>query len=126
MIAPPGRAATLAIIRCAAHMACADGQPESVERSALLAFLRRHGLLALHGRSVVGLYDRITGSSHRAAIDSLDELDPLIGTHAATLAATAAAHVALADGVTRPQELTLLRAIRDRLGIGSAPPETIR
>ncbi|HSU06055.1 MAG TPA: TerB family tellurite resistance protein [Acetobacteraceae bacterium] len=125
MIAPPSRAATLAIISCGAHMACADGQPQPAERSALLAFLRRHDLLALYGRrTIMGLYDRIAGSSRRAVLcwrDALDELDPLIGTHSATLAATAAAHVALADGITLPQELALLRAIRDRLRIGSSP-----
>lgn len=128
---PPGRIAALAIVGCAAHMACADGSAQPSERAALLAFLRRHGLLTVHGRrTLLGEYDSIAGrprdtGSHWS--NALDRLEALTGMRGAELAATAAAVVAAADGITWPQEIALLRAIRDRLGLGSGsaqlPPQ---
>jgi len=119
----PSRATADAIVTAAAAMACADGRAEPAERAALHAFLRRHGFLILHGRDLLTTYDEAVSRAKRdTAPDptaTVARLQPLAGTHAAVLAATAAAHVAVADGVTWPQEIALLRMIRDRLGVGA-------
>jgi tellurite resistance protein len=47
-----------------------------------------------------------------------DQLSAVAGTHAAPLVAHAAAYVALADGITWPQEIALLEVIRNRIGLG--------
>ena len=117
----PCRDTVDAVISAAALMANVDGQATPPERTALIAFLRQHGLLALHGRrSLLATYDGAV--SRPGPLFDLDEaLNPLralVGTHGAVLAATAAAHVAIADGVTWPQEIALLRVMHDRLGIG--------
>jgi tellurite resistance protein len=119
----PSRAAANAIVATAAAMACADGRPEPAERAALHAFLRRHGFLILHGRDLLTTYDEAVSRMPRGAAPdpsaTAARLQPLAGTHAGALAATAAAHVAVADGVTWPQEIALLRVIRDRLGVST-------
>ena len=51
----------------------------------------------------------------------MSPLRTLAGTHGAVLAAMAAAHVAMADGVTWPQEIALLRVLHDRLGMSARP-----
>ena len=112
----PSRATADAIVATAAAMACADGRAEPVERAALHVFLRRHGFLILHGRDLLATYDEAVSRTPRGAVARLQSL---AGTHAGVLAATAAAHVAIADGVTWPQEIALLRMIRDRLGVGA-------
>lgn len=121
----PSRATADAIVATAAAMACADGRPEPAERAALHAFLRRHGFLILHGRDLLATYDEAVSRTPRGAVPdpsaTVARLQPLAGTHAGVLAATAAAHVAIADGVTWPQEIALLRVIRDRLGVGAVP-----
>ena len=111
-------------VGAAALMACADGQATRSERIALTAFLRRHGLLSLHGRrSLLATYD--SAVSRPASLSdwdaTLESLGMLAGTHGATLAATAAVHVAMADGVAWPQEVALLHAMHDRLGIRARP-----
>jgi tellurite resistance protein len=124
------------VVGAAALMACADGQAAPSERTALIAFLRRHGLLALHGRRpLLATYDSavlrpVSLSDWDAA---LQPLGMLAGTHGATLATTAAAHIAMADGVTWPQEVALLHVMLDRLGLrarpaayGSAEQETLQ
>src|SRR3954467_4604123 len=105
VIERPRRDSVDALIRVAALMANVDGQATPPERTALIAFLRQHGLLALHGRrSLLETYDGAV--SRPGPLFDLDEaLNPLralVGTHGAVLAATAAAHVAIADGVTWP------------------------
>ncbi|MBN9560660.1 MAG: TerB family tellurite resistance protein [Alphaproteobacteria bacterium] len=119
----PSRATAEAIVATAAAMACADGQAEPAERAALHAFLRRHGFLILHGRDLLTAYDDAVSRTPRGTTPdpspTVARLQPLAGTHAGMLAATAAAHVAVADGVTWPQEIALLRVIRDRLGISA-------
>jgi tellurite resistance protein len=123
VIERPSRATAEAIVTAAAAMACADGRAEPAERAALHAFLRRHGFLILHGRDLLTTYDEAVSRTKRGAAPdptaTVARLQPLAGTRAGVLAATAAAHVAVADGVTWPQEIALLRMIRDRLGVGA-------
>jgi tellurite resistance protein len=119
----PSRATADAIVATAAAMACADGRAEPAERAALHIFLRRHGFLILHGRELLTTYDEAVSRTKRGTTPdpsaTVARLQPLAGTRAGVLAATAAAHVAVADGVTWPQEIALLRMIRDRLGVGA-------
>jgi len=119
----PSRATAETIVATAAAMACADGRAEPAERAALHAFLRRHGFLILHGRDLLTTYDEAVSRTKRGGVAdpsaTVDRLQSLAGTHAGVLAATAAAHVAVADGITWPQEIALLRVIRDRLGVGA-------
>jgi tellurite resistance protein len=125
VIERPCRDSVDAVISAAALMASADGQATPTERTALIAFLRQHGLLVLHGRrSLVATYDSaVLRPDPLSDLDeALNPLRPLVGTHGAVLAAMAAAHVAMADGVTWPQEIALLRVMQDRLGIGIPPP----
>src|SRR4051794_6948743 len=110
----PCRDSVDAVISAAALMANVDGQATPAERTALIAFLRQHGLLALHGRRpLLQTYDNaVTRPGALSDLDAaLNPLHALIGKHGAVLAAMAAAHVALADGVTWPQEITLLRVM---------------
>lgn len=126
----PSRATADAIVATAAAMACADGQAEPAERAALHAFLRRHGFLILHGRDLLTAYDEAVSHTPRGTAPDLSvtiaRLQPLAGTHAGMLAATAAAHLAVADGVTWPQEIALLRVIRDRVGVSAGGVVTRR
>jgi tellurite resistance protein len=124
----PSRATAEAIVTAAAAMACADGRAEPAERAALHAFLRRHGFPILHGRDLLRTYDEAVSRTPRDTAPDLSatvaKLRPLAGSHAGVLAATAAAHVAVADGVTWPQEIALLRVIRDRLGVSAGGAAT--
>ena len=72
--------------------------------------------------NLLATYDEAVSAPRRGGVPSsatVARLQSLAGTHAGALAATAAAHVAVADGITWPQEIALLRMIRDRLGVGA-------
>lgn len=121
----PSRAAVQAIATAAAIMACADGHVARDERRTLVKFLRHHGILARYGRAVpLATFDAVVNRTCHTGLDDAchvaDDLRAAAGSHAAPLAAHAAALVALADGVTWPQELAMLEVIKDRLGLRSA------
>jgi tellurite resistance protein len=120
----PRRDTVNAVIGAAALMASVDGQATHAERAALIAFLRQHGLLAHHGRrALLAAYDSAVSRPEPLSDwdAALQPLDTLAGTHGAMLAATAAARVAMADGVTWPQEIALLHVMHERLGIRFRP-----
>jgi len=116
----PCRDTVHTVVGAAALMACADGQATQSERTALIGFLRQHGLLSLHGsRPLLATYDdAIARPTSLSDWDTaLQPLGTLAGTHGSMLAAAAAAHIAMADGVAWPQEIALLHVMHDRLGI---------
>jgi tellurite resistance protein len=122
VVAIPGRRVLNSIIHAGALVALADGAVDATERHALLAFLRRNGLLARYGRRfTLRLLDRathLTPAARLAALcDAADALRPLAIDSASPLIAGAARHVMLADGVAWPQEVAMLRIIEDRLGL---------
>ena len=120
-IEQPVRCTVDAIIRGAALMAWADGKPVAEERITLAAVLRDHGILELHGeQALLSSYDEAISQRHvdgewDAALEPLATL----GNHGAVIAGMTAAHVAVADGVLWPQEVALLRILRERLGIST-------
>jgi tellurite resistance protein len=122
----PGRDLMTGIVTAGAAVACADGVVERSERQALLSFLRQQNLLVWFGRGVVlKTFDaRVAQLQSGSSVDlrgALDGLRALAGRRRVSLIATAAAHVALADGQACSQEIMLLRIIRDRLGITDPP-----
>jgi tellurite resistance protein len=123
VIERPCRDTVHTVVDAAAMMACADGHATQMERTALIAFLREHGLLSLHGRRpLLATYDGAVSRPGTTDWDAaLQPLGALTGTYGAMLAATAAAQVATADGVTWPQEVALLHVMHDRLGIRVRP-----
>jgi tellurite resistance protein len=121
-IEQPARCTVDAIIRAAALMACADGKPVAQERTTLAGVLRNHGLLELHGeQALLSTYDEAISHRHTDGEwdAAFEHLAALAGNHGAVIAGVTVAHVAVADGVLWPQEVALLRILRDRLGIGT-------
>jgi tellurite resistance protein len=122
----PGQALMTGIVTAGAVVACADGVAERSERQALLSYLRKQNLLIWSGRSVVlETFDarvaQLQSGSPEDLRGALDVLRTLTGRRRVSLIATAAAHVALADGQACSQEIMLLRIIRDRLGLTDSP-----
>jgi tellurite resistance protein len=118
----PSRVTVQAIATAAAIIACADGCTTREERRSLLRFLRYHGVLARHTRAEClamfdGALDEISALDLQELCDAADCLRPVAGTPGAHLVALAAAHTALADGITWPQEIALLQVIRNRIGL---------
>lgn len=78
-----------------------------------------------HCHHNVTAFEAAVQSMSRLELDEIctaaDGLRAVAGQHGATYVAQAAAHVALADGVTWPQEIALLEVIRDRVGLGHPP-----
>jgi tellurite resistance protein len=119
----PGRRVLSSIIRAGALVALADGAVDTAERQALLAFLRRSGLLVRYGRrNALGLLDHAMALSPAARLGALDAdtdaLRQLAHSSASHLIASAARQVMLADGVAWPQEVAMVRLIEDRLSQG--------
>jgi tellurite resistance protein len=120
----PGRATVQAVLMAAAMIACADGHVDRRERRSVVRFLRGYGVLAHYGRAAtLAAFDRAVQETAPldlqetcVAADSLRSVAHLPG---APLVAHAAAVVALADGVTWPQEIALLEVIRERVGLGA-------
>lgn len=119
----PGRATLHAMVTAAAMIACADGHVARSERRSLLRFLSHHGVLARHGRaaSLAAFEQAIRDTEDLGPHAAADRLRAIAGLPGAPLVAQAAAHVALADGVTWPQEIALLEVIRDRVGLPAGP-----
>jgi tellurite resistance protein len=118
----PSRATIHAVVTACAMIACADGNVAVKERRSLLRFLRHHGVLARYGRApVIAAFDVAVRETAPLTLDQIcdvaDRLRDVAGMPGAPLVAHAAAHVALADGVTWPQEIALLEVIRDRVGL---------
>jgi tellurite resistance protein len=107
----------MGIIEAAALMARADGQTDDAERRGLLRFLRSRGLLQDFGRQAVTQAYHAELARAMPPADALTRLERLRGQPAASLAATAAAWIAVADGLVQPAEIALLRRMRDRLGL---------
>ena len=109
-----------------ALMANADGHIARRERLAFLRFLSRHGMLQDRGRRAFILpFEAAVRAVSPLTLDEIcdvaDDLRTVAGQHGATYVVQAAAHVALADGVTWPQEIALLEVIRNRVGVGARP-----
>jgi len=118
----PSRATVQAVVTACAMIACADGHVAVKERRSLLRFLRHHGALARFGRApVLAAFDVAVREAAPMTLDQIcdvaDRLRDVAGMPGAPLVAHAAAHVALADGITWPQEIALLDVIRDRVGL---------
>ncbi len=118
----PGRETVRAVVTAAAIVACADGHVARSERRSLLRFLSHHGVLARYGRAgLLAAFEQAVRTAEPLTLHEAgsvaDELRTIAGRPGAPLVAQAAAHVALADGVTWPQEIALLEVIRDRLGL---------
>ncbi|HJS86693.1 MAG TPA: TerB family tellurite resistance protein [Acetobacteraceae bacterium] len=112
----------LAIVTAAAVVACADGVVRPAERRGLVAFLHARNLLPWFGpRSILDAFNTRAGHLRAgpeaalwAAVNGLRSLTPR---EEAALVASAAAHVAVADGGACPREMAVLGAIRQRLGL---------
>jgi tellurite resistance protein len=104
-----------AVVTAAALVAHADGCIEPVERSQLLDFLNRNGLISLLTRAeILDLFERrirlLDGENGiEAAVESLGRL---AGRSTARLVIDAADHIAAANGHLHPSELQVLRVIR--------------
>ena len=104
-----------AVVTAAALVAHADGCIEPVERSQLLDFLNRNGLISLLTRAeILDLFERrirlLDGENGiEAAVESLGRL---AGRSTARLVIDAADHIAAANGHLHPSELQVLQVIR--------------
>jgi tellurite resistance protein len=121
----PSNVTIQAVATAAAIIACADGCMTREERLGLLRFLRYHGVLERHTRAEClamfdGAVDKVSALDLQELCDAADCLRLVAGTPGASLVAKAAAHTALADGITWPQEAALLQVIRNRIGLGIA------
>ena len=126
VIVRPSQATVQAIATACAMIACADGNVANKERRSFLRFLHHHGILERYGRApCLAAFNKALGEASLLGLDEMseaaDQLSAVAGTHAAPLVAHAAAHVALADGITWPQEIALLEVIRNRIGLGYPP-----
>jgi|tagenome__1003787_1003787.scaffolds.fasta_scaffold18052946_1 tellurite resistance protein len=120
----PSRTTVQAMVMACALIACADGHVGLKERRTFLRFLRHCGALQRYGRAQsAAAFDTAAHEASSLTLDEIctaaDDLRSVAGSHGAPLVAQAAAHVALADGVTWPQEIALLAVIRDRIGLGN-------
>ncbi|MBN8874766.1 MAG: TerB family tellurite resistance protein [Rhodospirillales bacterium] len=114
----PSTATIHAAIVAAALVATADGHVAPRERRSLLRLLRHHGVLARWGRSApMALFDEAV----RDTPDAAPLFAAVVGSPCADLVTQAATHVALADGVTWPQEIAIIDSIRDRLRTPAEP-----
>jgi tellurite resistance protein len=121
----PSQTVVQAIARASALIACSDGHVGLKERRTFLRFLRHCGALQRYGRvPCTAAFDTAVLDTAALTLDEIcgaaDGLRSVAGTHGAPLVAQAAALVALADGITWPQEIALLAVIRDRVGLGQA------
>jgi tellurite resistance protein len=122
----PGPATVDAMAMACALMAYADGHVAKRERLAFIRFLRQQGLLARHGRRpFIVAFEAAVQTIAALTLDEIctaaDDLRAVAGQHGADYVVRAAAQVALADGVTWPQEIALLEVIRNRVGLGHPP-----
>lgn len=129
LVHQPGPMTMEALARAAGLMACADQRAEPAERAAFLSFLRRRGLPPDRRQVVLEEYDRSVRMMSSRPLPELCQASRrfrrFAGAASATLIADAAAHIAAADGVASPEELVLLRAIREYLALGAGPePES--
>jgi tellurite resistance protein len=120
----PSRRTVDGMVKAASIIACADGRLDAAERRSLIALLRRHGALAEFGRRpLLDAFDQAVARPEHADLAALcvvaDGLRPLANTPAAQLIAMTAVDIAMADGVTWPQEMAMLQVIRDRLGLAA-------
>jgi tellurite resistance protein len=121
LVERPGPRTLDGLIAAAAGMALADGRVEAAEPHSLLEFLRRNDLLKVLGRRFA--VQQFAAEIGRAAACPdpqtalADRLRPLAGMAGARLVATAAAHVAAADGNVHPREIALLQSLRATLGL---------
>jgi tellurite resistance protein len=125
----PARKTSGRIVGVAALMARIDGQADPAERAALLIFLRQHELLERSDwPALLRAYDLAVSRPHHTIPEDwsemTDELLGLVRTPDAMLAATAAANVAVADGMVWPREMALLRAICDRLCLDASAAQS--
>jgi tellurite resistance protein len=126
VIFQPSHATVQAVATACAMIACADGDVATKERRSFLRFLHRHGVLERFGRGpCLAAFNAALHDTSSLTLDEIcdatDQFSAVAGTHGAPLVAHAAAYVALADGVTWPQEIALLEVIRNRLGLGYPP-----
>jgi tellurite resistance protein len=126
----PARKTSERIVGVAALMARIDGQAHPAKRAALLSFLRQHELLERSDwRALLRGYDLAVSRPHHTIPEDwseiANELSGLVGTPDAMLAATAAAHIAVADGIVWPREMALLRAICDRLCLDASAAQSV-
>jgi tellurite resistance protein len=98
----------------------------SLQGRSFLRFLHHHGVLERHGRApCLAAFNKALGEASLLGLDEIceaaDQFSAVAGTHAAPLVARAAAYVALADGITWPQEIALLggNPQPDRLGLSA-------
>jgi tellurite resistance protein len=107
-----------AIITASAMVARADGWIDPVERSHLLGFLSRNGLLAVFTREeVLAFEDRTRQLAERCGAEvAIGGLRRLASRSLARLVVDAGMHVAAADGHIHPGELHALALIRIALG----------
>jgi tellurite resistance protein len=122
----PSRTTVDAMAKACAMMACADGHVSKSERLAFMRFLRHHGILERQGRRpAIAVFETAMRNTSLLTLGEIctaaDDLRAAAGQYGAAYVAQAAAHVALADGVTWPQEIALLEVIRDRVGLGYPP-----
>lgn len=123
VILQPSRPTVRAIALASALIAGADGHVGEKERRTFLRFLRHCRALQRYGRApCAAAFDEAVLSTAWYKLDEIcsatDDLRSVAGTHGAPFVAQAAALVALADGITWPQEIALLAVIRDRVGLG--------
>jgi tellurite resistance protein len=114
-----------AVVTAAALVARADGWIDAVERSELLNFLNRHGLLSAFTRAeVLDFFERrvhqLEGDSGAAV--AVGSLRRLAGRSLARLVVDAGEHVAAADGHLHPREAHILLLIRIALTRPSLSP----
>jgi tellurite resistance protein len=126
VIFQPSHATIQAMASACAMIACADGNVANRERRGFLRFLRHHGVLERYGRaSCITAFNEALRDASSLTLDEVchaaDQFSAVAGTHGAPLVAHAATYVALADGITWPQEIALLEVIRNRLGLGYPP-----
>jgi tellurite resistance protein len=126
VIVRPSQATIQAMATACAMIACADGSVTSKERRSFLRFLHHHGVLERYGRApCIAAFDKALGDASVLTLEEIceaaDQFSAVAGTHGAPLVAHAAAYVALADGITWPQEIALLEVIRNRIGLGYPP-----
>jgi tellurite resistance protein len=123
VIVRPSHATIQAMATACAMIACADGNVTNDERRSFLRFLHHHGVLERYGRApCIAAFDKALGEASLLGLEEIceaaDQFSAVAGTHGAPLVAHAAAYVALADGITWPQEIALLEVIRNRIGLG--------
>lgn len=126
IIFQPSHATIQAVASACAMIACADGNVANKERRSFLRFLHHHGVLERYGRApCIAAFNEALRDASSLTLDEIcdaaDQFSAIAGTQGAPLVAHAAAHVALADGITWPQEVALLEVIRNRLGLGYPP-----